>query len=87
MTKYHLGALVSLVRGPEWERLLGLIVGGGTRCSPMYGGGILEETYVQVRWLHQKYPRIASYTNPGVSLRVVSSIPLTSDAEFGRVVR
>ena len=87
MIKYHLGTLVSLVRGPKSERILGVIVGAGTRYSPMYGGGRLEETYVQVRWLHQKYPRIACYTNPSVSLRVVSTIPLTSDTEFDRVGR
>ena len=87
MTKYHLGALVSLVRGPDWERLLGIIVGQGTRYSSMYGGGTLEEKYVQVRWLHEKYPQIASYTNPSTSLRVESHIHLTNDAQFDRVVR
>jgi len=90
MTKYKLGTLVTLAGGISpfnTQVLLGIIVKKGTRQSSMYGGGVLEEDYVEVKWFSPKYVKLASYTHPRTSLQIVSEIDLTNEMESDSVIR
>ena len=52
--------------------LVGIVVDIGTEERRMYGDGILYSEYADVKWLDQKYERIARYSPPRCTLEIIS---------------